>query len=234
MVADLDGDGSNELIAAYYSVYVFGRDRELLADSNDGDDGRVYAPHVVVDLEGDGTTEIVVGRGHEVVAYSWSGISSALDRRWVADTTTAGNAPEVRAQGPSAVAAVRLYFEDRDDGSVVVIDAGNGVVLDTLEPGSNGFLRGAMRTFVSARRASDIGAEMPFVLEEMPNGQLLLRDPATGRLIDLRAFGPTNAEAFGRFLKLAAEPVVSVADPYSGDMQLDTTAVALSNQEVNP
>jgi hypothetical protein len=96
VIADLDGDGNQELVAAYYSVYVFGSDRELLADSGDGDDGRVYAPHVVVDLEGDGSQEIVVGRGHEVVAYSWSGNSSALDRRWAANTTTANNAPEVR------------------------------------------------------------------------------------------------------------------------------------------
>jgi hypothetical protein len=96
VIADLDGDGSNELIAAYYSVYVFDSERQLLVDSNDGDGGRVYAPHVVVDLEGDGSKEIVVGRGHEVVAYSWSGNSSALDRRWVANTSTAGNQPEVR------------------------------------------------------------------------------------------------------------------------------------------
>ncbi len=96
VIADLNGDGSNELIAAYYSVYIFDSERQLLADSDDGDDGRVYAPHVVVDLEGDGSQEIVVGRGHQVVAYSWSGISSALDRRWVADTTTANNQPEVR------------------------------------------------------------------------------------------------------------------------------------------
>ena len=96
VIADLDGDGSNELIAAYYSVYVFDSERQLLVDSNDGDGGRVYAPHVVVDLEGDGSKEIVVGRGHEVVAYSWSGNSSALDRRWVANTTSAGNQPEVR------------------------------------------------------------------------------------------------------------------------------------------
>jgi hypothetical protein len=77
-------------------VYVFDSERQLLVDSNDGDGGRVYAPHVVVDLEGDGSKEIIVGRGHEVVAYSWSGDSSALDRRWVASTTTAGNPPEVR------------------------------------------------------------------------------------------------------------------------------------------
>jgi FG-GAP-like repeat len=96
VIADLDGNGSKELIAAYHSVYVFDSGRRLLADSEDGDDGRVYAPHVVVDLEGDGSQEIVVGRGHQVVAYSWSGDSSALDRRWVADTTTANNQPEVR------------------------------------------------------------------------------------------------------------------------------------------
>ncbi|MBW2687192.1 MAG: VCBS repeat-containing protein, partial [Deltaproteobacteria bacterium] len=81
VIADLDGDGSNELIAAYYSVYIFDSERRLLADSDDGDGGRVYAPHVVVDLEGDGSREIIVGRGHQVVAYSWSGNSSALDRR---------------------------------------------------------------------------------------------------------------------------------------------------------
>jgi len=96
VIADLDGDGNNELIAAYYSVYVFDSERQLLADSDDGDGGRVYAPHVVVDLEGDGSKEIVVGRGHEVVAYSWPGNSSALERRWVGDTTTANNQPEVR------------------------------------------------------------------------------------------------------------------------------------------
>ncbi|MEO1201345.1 MAG: photosynthetic complex putative assembly protein PuhB [Pseudomonadota bacterium] len=145
-----------------------------------------------------------------------------------------GTEPEVRPQGPAAVAAVSLYFEDRDDGAVIVTDASSGVVLDTLEPGSNGFLRGAMRTFVSARRASDIGAETPFVLEQMPNGQLILRDPATERLIDLRAFGPTNAEAFGRFLELAAEPMVNTPDTPSDAGTLNATAVALSNQEVNP
>lgn len=96
VIADLDGDGANELIAAYYSVYVFDDQGNLLADSADGDGGRVYAPHVVVDLEGDGSREIIVGRGRNVVAYSWSGSSSGLERRWVTDTTTANNAPEVR------------------------------------------------------------------------------------------------------------------------------------------
>jgi hypothetical protein len=59
VLADLDGDGKNELIAAYCSVYVFNSQGQLL-DRVDHNGGRIYAPHVVVDLEGDGQLEIFV------------------------------------------------------------------------------------------------------------------------------------------------------------------------------
>jgi len=95
VVEDLDGDGSAELIAAYYSVYVFGADMTLL-DTADGGDGRVYAPHVVTDLEGDGTAEVVYGNGHEVYAYEWRDGALHLKDGWPVDTTTAGESPEVR------------------------------------------------------------------------------------------------------------------------------------------
>jgi hypothetical protein len=71
VVHDLDGDDSNELIAAYYDVYVFSSAGTLLDRAENGS-GRVYAPHVVADLDGDGTTEVVVGRGNEVIAFEWS------------------------------------------------------------------------------------------------------------------------------------------------------------------
>ena len=95
VIADLDGDGNNEMIAAYYSVYVFGSDGTLL-DWVDGGDGRVYAPHVVADLEGDGIAEIVYGNRHEVYAYEWQNGGLQLKTGWPADTTTAGESPEVR------------------------------------------------------------------------------------------------------------------------------------------
>ena len=95
VVADLDGDGNNELIAAYYSVYVFAGDGTLL-DRIDGNGGRVYAPHVVTDLEGDGVVEVVFGNRHEVYAYEWKNGRLQLKSGWPADTTTAGEAPEVR------------------------------------------------------------------------------------------------------------------------------------------
>ena len=95
VVADLDGDRRNELIAAYYSLYVFDSSGNRL-DKADGNGGRVYAPHVVTDLEGDGVYEIVCGQRHEVYAYEWREGRLALKPGWPADTTTAGQSPEIR------------------------------------------------------------------------------------------------------------------------------------------
>jgi hypothetical protein len=96
VVADLDGDGHNELIAAYYSIFVFDRQGRLL-DQVDHGSGRVYAPHVVVDLEGDGIPEVVFGAGQWVYAYEWRNGALVLKAgSWPADTTTAGESPEVR------------------------------------------------------------------------------------------------------------------------------------------
>ena len=95
VVVDLDGNGANELVAAYYDVYVFASDGALLHRAEDGN-GRVYAPHVVADLDGDGTTEVVAGRGHQVWAWEWNGSSLAVKSGWPADTTTGGNPPEIR------------------------------------------------------------------------------------------------------------------------------------------
>lgn len=95
LVIDLDGDGENELVAAYYSLFVFGSDGTLLAQA-EGGEGRIYAPHVVADLEGDGVMDIVYGNGHEVWAYEWQSGALVQKSGWPTDTTTAGNAPEVR------------------------------------------------------------------------------------------------------------------------------------------
>ncbi|MBN2342433.1 MAG: VCBS repeat-containing protein [Deltaproteobacteria bacterium] len=95
VVFDLDGNGSNELIAAYYSIYVLDSAGELIAELSDGD-GRVYAGHVVVDLEGDGNTEIVAGNGSRVFAYEWNNGAPTLKAGWPANVNGAGTGPEVR------------------------------------------------------------------------------------------------------------------------------------------
>ena len=69
-VADLDHDGNNKLIAGYYSLFVYDPSGRKLAQA-DGNGSRIYAPFVVTDLDGDGTTEIVCGQGSLVYAYEW-------------------------------------------------------------------------------------------------------------------------------------------------------------------
>lgn len=136
VVIDLDGDGSNELVAAYYSVFVFDSSGELVAMA-EGGENRIYAPHVVVDLEGDGSTEIVYGNAHEVYAYEWRGGALVLEDGWPADTTTAGNAPEVRGLAASdldgdglieIVATTTQTERTEDGGAQVFVFSRNGAL----------------------------------------------------------------------------------------------------------
>ena len=95
VIADLDGDGANELIAAYYDIFVFSADGTLLDRTTD-QQGRVYAPHVVLDLERDGIVEVVAGRAHRISAWEWVGGALRVKEGWPVDTTNAGVSPEVR------------------------------------------------------------------------------------------------------------------------------------------
>ena len=95
LVVDLDGDGANELVAAYYDIYVFDAQFNEIAVIEHGD-GRVFAGHVVADLDGDGTTEIVYARGAQVFAIEWRDGSPTVKSGWPADTSANGQSPEVR------------------------------------------------------------------------------------------------------------------------------------------
>jgi len=94
----------------------------------------------------------------------------------------------------------QLRFQDQDDGSIQVLDARDGALLDTVAPGSNGFLRSTMRGLVRERKRQSLGPETPFELLGRVDGRLTLVDPGTGRRIDLESFGPTNAATFAALL----------------------------------
>jgi hypothetical protein len=95
VVTDLDHDGNRELLTGCYSLCVYDKTFKLLSKA-DGNGSRIYAPFVVADLDGDGTTEIVCGQGKNVYAYEWRNQALSLKAGWPKDTTTAGEAPEVR------------------------------------------------------------------------------------------------------------------------------------------
>ncbi len=95
-LVDLNGDGKLEIVAPFYSTFVFDAKGQLLGKGT-ASKGRVYAPGVVADLDGDKIPDIVVG-GNEgtVAAYEFVGGKLRLKRGWPASTCSGGQCPEVR------------------------------------------------------------------------------------------------------------------------------------------
>jgi putative photosynthetic complex assembly protein len=100
----------------------------------------------------------------------------------------------------TAVESRDLRFADRSDGAVVITEAGSDRVVDVAPPGTNGFLRSTLRGLARDRKRRDLGAEAAFRLTRWADGRLSLEDEATGRRIDLGAFGPTNAGVFAHLM----------------------------------
>lgn len=100
----------------------------------------------------------------------------------------------------AAVEVREFRFEDRPDGSIAVLDASGRRLVDTVAPGSNGFLRGTMRGLARERKREGVSADLPFRLVGRVDGKLTLEDPGTGRRVDLGSFGPTNAAVFAHIM----------------------------------
>ena len=90
-----------------------------------------------------------------------------------------------------------LRVIDRADGAVVIEDADKGENASIIAPGqTTGFIRGVMRGLARERRSRGIGNQPPFNLALYRDGELSLTDSATGRSIELTAFGSTNRASF--------------------------------------
>lgn len=108
---------------------------------------------------------------------------------------------------PSApiVTSRALLFEDRANGAVAVFDAADpSAPIAMIAPETNGFLRATMRGLARQRLRQDAGRSTPFRLTEWADGRLTLEDPATGRKVEMEAFGISNEEVFARLLTAKA------------------------------
>ena len=87
-LVDLDGDRKLEIVAPAYSTFVFDAGGRMLGKGT-ASKGRVYAPSVVADLDGDGSREIVVG-GNDgtVAAYDLRGGALQVRPGWPASPGT--------------------------------------------------------------------------------------------------------------------------------------------------
>ncbi|MEO8280721.1 MAG: photosynthetic complex assembly protein PuhC [Ideonella sp.] len=106
----------------------------------------------------------------------------------------------VKVADAAAVEVREFRFEDRPDGSIVVLDPSGQHVLDTVAPGTNGFLRGTMRGLARERKRQGVSPQLPFRMIGRADGKLTLDDPGTGRRVDIGSFGPTNAAVFAQIM----------------------------------
>ena len=115
-----------------------------------------------------------------------------------------------KVREPDALPAqvLQLRFEDRPDGSIAVIDYKTGKQIDVVQ-GEAGFVRGTLRGLAQERKRRGLDSGPPFELIYRADGRLTLSDTATGRLVDLESFGPTNASTF--FKLFNASNVVAVS-----------------------
>ena len=106
------------------------------------------------------------------------------------------------AERQSAIIAERqLLFTDESNGGIRVVDATTKRLAASLEPGTNGFLRGALRALTRGRTSSGIGQAVPFRLVRYADGRLVLIDPTTNRSVTVTSFGSTQVESFDRLLR---------------------------------
>ena len=111
-------------------------------------------------------------------------------------------APELRAEERVQIVATRDFrFADRKDGALIATDAKTGEVALILEPGSNsGFIRGVMRGMMRERSLNEVERNGPVTVTQWADGALTLKDPSTGRILELGSFGNTNRDSFAQLL----------------------------------
>lgn len=94
------------------------------------------------------------------------------------------------------VAQRALSFSDAPDGGILVKDGSTGEVALSLPPGTNGFIRGALRAMADRRRVAKKSPDAPFLLTAWGDGRITIDDPETGERIAVSSFGPTQVRSF--------------------------------------
>ena len=131
-----------------------------------------------------------------IAALAAFGLTAAMSARFL------GVEP-VQMAAPAVVSSATLVFEDGAAGEVFVRNAADGALVFTFGKAEGGFARTTLRAFAYTRRYHDVGRTAPLLLEEVADGRIVLRDPATEKIVFLDVFGDANADQFRAVLASA-------------------------------
>jgi putative photosynthetic complex assembly protein len=108
----------------------------------------------------------------------------------------------VRADYATTVQSASFRFEDRKDGGIAVIAPESDATIGVVPAGTDGFVRTVLRSLAFDRQRHGVGAGPAFVIAKWSDGHTTIEDPATGRRVDLAAFGAANMQAFEHVVAL--------------------------------
>ncbi|MEM6954033.1 MAG: photosynthetic complex assembly protein PuhC [Myxococcota bacterium] len=142
-----------------------------------------------------------MGHHHEQHVPRWVIAAAALMMIATIGLAALGRARATSSSdaAPSGEPYAELHVEDRENGEVAFFNAAGDEVW-VVPQESGGFVRGVLRGVFRTRRLESVGPEQPLRLFERTDGELVLRDPATGHTVELRSFGQTNYESFAAIL----------------------------------
>lgn len=119
-------------------------------------------------------------------------------------TPTGKQTATQQAALPPPTETLLFRLEDGTAGEVRVLQAGSNRVLAVMKSGTNGFFRTVMRSLAQERLRNGHDRTLPFRLSWWAKGRrLAVTDPATGKTVNLLAFGVANAKTFARLLTAA-------------------------------
>lgn len=98
--------------------------------------------------------------------------------------------------------AQEVQFLPLEGDRIAVQSVADGALITTVEAGTDGLLRGALRGLNMSRSQSDLELAAPFILQRFEEDGVYLADPLTGRSIRLESFGPLETGATADLLRL--------------------------------
>ena len=100
----------------------------------------------------------------------------------------------------ASIAQRNVKLDERLDGSVAIVDAGNDAVLTESGIGEGSFAVEVLRNMQRNRARKGADGSAPFYVALKANGRLVVEDPETPQQVELRAFGERQTKAFAEML----------------------------------